>query len=339
MSLNNIFKVRYGALGAILGVLVLLLVAVLIACPAANGGGSPTRYGYACVNGTPSSLIDAPREGLSRCVSCDQPLFFALIGISGEIGTTCRTVVEVGEAVRVGGPTSGFGVVEGRPFGLAAIGNTLYMLGFISDALYTLDTTTGNLARVGGATEFGVSEGKPTGLAAIDNTLYMVGDINKVLYTLNIDPDDSTTDGSAIQVGSLSAGFGMNELLPTGLAAIDNTLYMVGFSNEVLYTLNIDPTDGTDDGRAIQVGSMAAGFGVSETEPNDLAAIGSTLYMVGQVTDALYTLDTVSGGATRVGLANQFSVGEERPTGLAAIDNTLYMVGLTTDALHAVRYQ
>ncbi len=59
---------------------------------------------------------------------------------------------------------------------------------------------------------------------------------------------------------------------------------MVGFDGDVLYSLN------TTTGVATQVGSATAGFGVSEDIPTGLAAIGTTLYMTGAVTDALYAL-------------------------------------------------
>ncbi len=114
---------------------------------------------------------------------------------------------------------------------------------------------------------------------------------------------------------------------------------MVGRTTDVLYTLN------TTTGRAIQVGSAVAGFGVSEERPSGLAAIGNTLYMVGtrymmrRNEAVLYTLNTATGGATRVGLANQFGVGEITPTGLAAIGDTLYIIGAGADALYALRYQ
>ena len=58
--------------------------------------------------------------------------------------------------------------------------------------------------------------------------------------------------------------------------------------------------------------------------------------MVGEETDALHTLSTSTGVATRVGSANRFGVGEILPTGLAAIGTTLYMVGEETDALHTL---
>ena len=84
-----------------------------------------------------------------------------------------------------------------------------------------------------------------------------------------------------------------------------------------------------------RIGS-ATQFGVSENFPQGLAAIGDTLYMVGQTTDALYSVDTSTGVASRIGSATEFGVSESLPSGLGAIGDTLYMTGSTTDALYSV---
>jgi len=233
-------------------------------------------------------------------------------------GTEMRDVVIPGRTTTMDSVVE-FGVGERNPSGLASIGNTLYMVGFANDALYTLDTATGRATRVGSATQFGVNENLPLGIASIDNTLYMVGLSNNALYTLD------TTTGIATRVGSATA-FGVNETGPNGLASIDNTLYMVGDSTDALYTLDVST------GIATRVGS-ATTFGVGEGSPRDLASIGSTLYMVGQSNDALYTLNTTTGRATRIGRPTRFGVNENRSAGLASIGNTLYMVGRDTRRL------
>ncbi len=364
-------RVLWGTLGVALMVLVALVV--LVACPAANnaGGGSQyrytcangtgadatfdasadglsrcvscnggytllnevclTAYDYVCLNGTPSSL-DATVDGLTRCASCN--LLYRLDGATDVVGTSCGQVA-VGEATRIGRAMQ-FGVGEGEPFDLAAIGSTLYMVGLETDALHTLDTATGEATQVGSADQFGLSASASTGLAAIGNTLYMVEAVNDALYTL------STTTGVATRESDASVDqFGVGESTPTGLAAISGTLYMVGRGNRILYTLNIDSADTTPDGMAIRVGSTAAGFGGSENQPSGLAAIGNTLYITGG-SAFFYTLDTTTGMAAQVGsVAAGFGVGESSPGGLAAIDSTLYMVGQGNDneALYALRYQ
>ena len=224
-----------------------------------------------------------------------------------------------GRFTRVGSATA-FGVRERFPEGLAAIGNTLYMVGEQNDALYSINKDTGVGMRIGNAFAFGVFERSPSGLAAIGNTLYMVGSANNALFTLDI------TTGVATRVGSAN-NFGVSEGTPRGLAAIGNTLYMVGGSNEALYSIN------KDTGVGMRIGN-ANDFGVRESIPRGLAAIGTTLYMVGDSNNALYTIDTTTGIGTRVNSVNAFGVGETSPRGLAAIGNTLYMVGERHEALY-----
>ena len=311
------------------------------ACPEGGGGASGGPAGplrYLCTNGTAvDGTTDATTDsGRTRCQRCN--LLYKLNGAAGAIGTSCQQVA-LGEATRIGAAVQ-FDVTEDFPYDLAAIGATLYMAGGGKDVLYTLDRDTGRATQVGSlATGFGVREGNPLGLAAIEGTLYMVGASNDMLYTLNITASDGSPDGMAYQVGSLAAGFGVDETFPAGLAAIGATLYMVGAENDVLYTLNIDPGDTIADGSADQVGSLAAGFGVGETGPTGLASIGITLYMVGS-NDVLYSIDRDTGRATQVGsLAAGFGVREGNPLGLAAIEGTLYMVGARNDALYVLRYQ
>ncbi len=290
-----------------------------------------TGISYVCANGTPSSLIDATADGLTRCVSCD--LLYRLDGTTSAIGTSCQPIA-LGAAARIG-MSNQFGVGEDSPYDLAAIDTTLYMVGDRNDVLYTINidpndgTPDGTVIRVGSTDAgFGVSEDIPTGLAAIGSTLYIVGVNNTALYTLN------TFSGRATRVNAAVSQFGVNESFPTGLAAIAGTLYMVGSSGDALYTLD------TVSGRATRVNAAVSQFGVNESFPTGLAAIAGTLYMVGSSGDALYTLDTVSGRATRVNAAvSQFGVSESFPTGLAAIAGTLYMVGWEQEGLYALRYQ
>ena len=58
--------------------------------------------------------------------------------------------------------------------------------------------------------------------------------------------------------------------------------------------------------------------------------------MVGTTNDWLYTLNTTTGVATRVGSSSQFGVSESFPTGLASHNGTLYMVGTQTDVLYTL---
>ena len=139
-------------------------------------------------------------------------------------------------------------------------------------------------------------------------------------------------EGDFSRIGTAD-DFGISETVPRGLASIGDTLYMVGRTNQALYTLDITPGSSTL-GEATQVGLLNQGGGVSELDPQDLASITdggtTTLYMVGDTHDFLYTLDITPGSstlgkATRVGSLDQSGLAE--PRGLASIGNTLYMVG------------
>ena len=331
-------------LGPLCACLVSIAALLLVACGetvalCSGPDGRPIQCvsGYICPNGT-AVTGEATADNIVRCQSCNSTA--TLNGTPGAIGTSCQ-LAAIGGAVRRGNAIR-FNVNEREPTGLAAIGDTLYMVGFTNEALYTLDISSGRANRVGLITQFDESESQPTGLAAIGNTLYMVGWDRARLFTINIDPSDGTADdGKATQVGRQTSGFGVSETQPTGLAAIGNTLYMVGWDSARLYTINIDPSDGTtDDGMATQVGTLGRGFEVSEFQPTGLAAIGNTLYMVGQSNDVLYTLNTSTGKATPVGSAAAgFGVNEESPFDLAVLGTGLYMVGGDADAIFTLRYQ
>ena len=203
-----------------------------------------------------------------------------------------------------------------------SIGDALYMVGEGNDALYTVNTTTGEATRIGSATAFGVGETSPTGLAFHNGTLYMVGLTTRALYTVN------TTTGVATRVGS-ATNFGIGENSPLGLASLNDNLYMTGSSTDALYTVN------TTTGVATRVGSATA-FGVGENSPTDLASLNGTLYMVGSGNSALYTVNTTTGEALRVGNSFRFGVGEQLPQGLSSLNGTLYMVGTVRDELHSI---
>ena len=229
------------------------------------------------------------------------------------VNTTTGVATRVGNANR-------FGVGESSPSGLAWDGTNLYMVGGTNDALYTVNTTTGVATRVGNADRFGVNERAPTGLAWDGTNLYMVGTTNDVLYTLD------TTTGVATRIVEPPP-----EL--SNLGAVGDALYAVDRTNNALATVN------TVTGIATRIGS-ATDFGVAGIFPDGLAGIGNTLYMVADLPDvphpdepnvvfpanALFTVNTTTGVATRVGNADRFGAVLSNPRALGALGNTLYMV-------------
>ena len=139
-------------------------------------------------------------------------------------------------------------------------------------------------------------------MTTLMTTMFGSGDPDKYYY--------GTREADALYWG--------DELVYPPVMLPDGTLYMLGLSNDALYTLN------PRTGAASRVGSARA-FGVGETNARGLAAIGSTLYMVGYQTAALYTLNTTTGVATAVG-SRGFGASLFRPEGLAAVGSTLYMI-------------
>ena len=174
-------------------------------------------------NGTTTTTLYMVSDGLN-----------ALYTLDITAGSSTRNV-----ATRVG-TSNNFNVNEISPDGLASIGDTLYMVGAQTRALYTLDITSsgstlGRATRVGAAVNFGVTpaETEPRGLASIGDTLYMLDSKNNALYTLDITVGSSTL-GQATRVGATS-DFGVREGAPEGLASIGDTLYMVSDDNDALY--------------------------------------------------------------------------------------------------------
>ena len=110
---------------------------------------------------------------------------------------------------------------------------SLYMVGAITDALYTLNRTTGAATRVGTDTRFGVGESEPSGLAWDGTNLYMVGSEGSRLYVAITGPTQLVNRFGSV---GTATQFDVNELSPTGLAWDGTNLYMVGTSTCLLYT-------------------------------------------------------------------------------------------------------
>ena len=135
---------------------------------------------------------------------------------------------------------------------LAWDGTNLYCAAIVTDALYTINRTTGAATRVGSdSATFGSGVNNPNGMAWDGTTLWMVDEGNVALHSV----DRST--GAATRVGS-AVEFGVSVSEPSGLAWDGTTLYMVSYDTDALYTL--DRTTGI----ATQVGS-AVEFGIPDT--------------------------------------------------------------------------
>ena len=254
-------------------------------------------------------------DGLGRVTSLSYPTPF----LAPEQKPTGEAAVVQAAGVGV------WEVNERAPTGLAWHAGTLYLVGDDTDALYTLDVTTGQPTRVGTVEQFGVGETQPTGLASHAGTLYLLGNGHQALYTLDV------TTGAATWVGPVVVA-GVEAWSPDGLVSHAGALYLVGGSggSVALYRLEVTTGQVTRVGTATQ-------FGVAEGHPAGLASQGGTLYLLGATEVALYALDVTTGVATPVVQAPGLGVGAVRPRGLAAQGGRLYLLGgRGTTALYTV---
>ena len=143
----------------------------------------------------------------------------------------------------------------------------------------------------------------------------------------------ATVSGEAgsVTLAIAAGGYSIGSPSSAVVSVLRFVLYMVGFDNDLLYT--VDRATGV----ATAVDSNINDFSVSEGTPTGLAWDGSTLYMVGVNNRRLYTVDRATGVATAVDSnITNFGVSESSPQGLAWDGSTLYMVGASGRRLYTV---
>ena len=326
-----------------LKIFALLATIALWSINCSSGGGTPppddttagVTFVYVCPNGTPTDGTTA-LQGTPSCKACNEPAFTLS-------GTDCNPVAaaEFSFVCENGVAAAGTNSMENRTSCQSC--NNNYALDGTASAIGTtcMVELDGTFRRIGAS---GIAGIITNGLASITDsssgtpitTLYMTGSKTEngikteLLYRVN------TTSGVATEVGPLRIGRGTPiSIGPTDLASIGTTLYMVGNAADRLYRVN------TTSGAVTRVGTgTVRRFGVSESSPQGLASITdgatTTLYMVGQGNQVLYTLNTSTGEAEQVGTAMSFGVAERSPRGLASIGTTLYMVGDVGKSMYTV---
>ena len=214
----------------------------------------------------------------------------------------------------------------------------MYMAGRTANALHTLDSITGEAARVGTAAGFGIGVTAVQGLAWHNGKLHMVGAVGTDtdgIFTVDTDT------GVAVRVARLRE-LGVSAAALTGVASHDGFLYLTAADG----TGRLFKAD-LADGVAVQLGSDDFGA-VGESAPTGVASHDGKLYMVGADTDKLYEIDTATGAATAVGAVLGFGVtndgggvdgaggsgGEGEPGDLTSHIGSLYMVGADNDWLY-----
>ena len=197
-----------------------------------------------------------------------------------------------------------------KPTDIAWDGSKLFVLDEDTDALYTIHgielpeppKTTSRLQtkQIGDATRFGFTRAtlsSPRGIAMINDDLYMVEDNTDFLYTIDRETGVAGTVGSA--------GLSKSSIQPRGLAWDGSNLYML--TPDSLYKIV----------RAYGTASLVGSLGTGITDAFGLAWDGEKLYMADRATDALYTLSTSTGAASRVNSkVSRFGERISNPSGL-----------------------
>ena len=172
---------------------------------------------------------------------------------------------------------------------ISLIDNTTY--GFSQTNQYTINISTGTATSEG--TYTGISSvASFAGLGKIGSIIYAI--VNKELYTVNL----STRVFTNVQTLMLSSSPISNNLI--AMATDGTIIWAIGNDIGLRKLFTIDTTSGS----LTQVGSLADGFGVNETNPAGLSYHNSNLYMIGNSTDRLYTLNITTGAATEITTEN-----------------------------------
>ena len=251
--------------------------------------------------------------------------------VSTNQATSKCSVIRVGSITRFGSPSS---ASISKPSGLAWVPNRsrpneplLYMVDDNTDALYIMNTTTGQAGRVGNATQFGASISSPRGLVWDGSSLLLL--TPTALYKLSESTGVATPFRESPTITRTSAyasalPFGTGITGASGVAAYDRRLFMVDSATNSLYVVD------RSTGSAYRIGMHLLTSG----KPSALELVGSTLYMSSTEPSALHTVSRASGRATT--FRSPLSLTSIK--GLAWNDrtSTMYAVDDSTDALYTL---
>ena len=237
-----------------------------------------------------------------------------------------------GAATRVGS-SHRFDVTELYPTGLASHGGSLYMIGQHINALYTLNTTTGAATRVGGSDRFGINETAPYGIA----TGYRMPEN----FTIDSATGEIAYTGASAAPGVYSLYVQASDSMsPANIAdtAVDDAVRVIitipnrapTFAQDSYEFTIMQGVDGTVT--AQPVGTVTAADPEGDPVSYNLHILSASdspepVYMVGDDSDALYTVDAATGAITRIGSVDGFDAGITAVRGLTWHDGELYLVG------------
>ena len=135
-----------------------------------------------------------------------------------------------GAATDIDAALSGLGDGSALAHGLARHGEVVYAIADRTNALYSIDVSTGRGTRVGAAVAFGVGETDPRALASHGGKLLMVGNTQDALYEINVPAPVEAAHSFAIvaanggynapsRQGTIAAGYSAAYNTPGGDAA------------------------------------------------------------------------------------------------------------------------
>lgn len=200
------------------------------------------------------------------------------------------------------------GLPTSTPY-LTGIGATLYGFGIVGSLgtttretfVYTVDKATGSQIEVSRRRRSQYTEQEQstvfsdpnfTGLTSMGNTLYAVKTGGSI-WAINIETAEITLT---------TYGFPTDQFGWSGIASIGTKFYGTRNRNDddlhVIDTLT---------GEVTEIGPLS-GFGVRESMPDGLTAVGNTLYMIGNENHALYRMNPETGLATRVSHVENFGI-------------------------------
>ena len=172
----------------------------------------------------------------------------------------------------------------------------LYMAGFNTNALHTLNRASGEATQVGDLADFGLGSLTSDGGSLAWDGTHLWSVLNNALHRLDRDT------GQAARVGTVeNFGLGRAEFF-LGMAWDGTTLFGLGSSVDALYTFDRMTGEATRVGNVANFGTSGLSVTETITSGGALAWDGTTLFMyVVGTGQNIASLDRSTGVATRIG--------------------------------------
>ena len=252
-----------------------------------------------------------------------------------------------------GGPADadGIGTAAGfnLPYGIAQIGDTLYVTDRNANSLRTIDISTAAVGTLGGGASTGLYN-RPSGAAAAGSKLYFTDSSKNHIRQVSLRADGTprqviTFAGSGIGMSGDADSVDASALfnLPHGLAISGDMLYVADSGNHRIRAVNLTNKDVTTIAGSSRGYKDDAGSAAQFDDPRGLAVSGDTLYVADSGNHRIRAVNltnkdvTTIAGSSRgykddAGSAAQF----DNPRGLAVSGSTLYVADHGNHRIRAV---